>query len=241
MIGLAWPYAPLAARLATRGAVYGVQTPALTDARFEAPSLDDLARRYADEIVAVQPTGPYRLAGWSLGGVLAHAVAVELQERGHRVAQLALIDSIPRIDTDRFAQEMTENLQSIGVVADPATFGGELSWEAAESIARAVPSDLLDLDAERVQRLFATAVASPELINRHSPRVFDGDVRFFSAVAEHPTEADAAELWRPFVSGTIHTLFVPGGHGEMMEPAALDLIAPALASSEVGQGTGADA
>src|SRR5690606_301120 len=94
MFGLAWPYAPLAARLSARSAVYGVQTPALSEPGFVASSLADLARRYTDEIVAAAPGGRYRLIGWSLGGVLAHAVAVELQARGLQVEGLALIDSI---------------------------------------------------------------------------------------------------------------------------------------------------
>ncbi|WP_456239147.1 amino acid adenylation domain-containing protein [Rhodococcus artemisiae] len=233
MIGLAWTYAPLAARLDGPGAVYGVQTPVLTEPDFAGASLDDLARRYADEIVATVPDGPYRLLGWSLGGVLAHAVAVELQSRGLSVETLALIDSIPRIDNDRFESEISENLRTLGVEVDPGTLDGRLPHEAAEALVRAVPAELIELDIERVQRIFAAAMTSPDLINRHEPGVFTGDVEFFSAVEEHPTETDAADLWVPFVTGGIRTRFVPGQHGEMMEPAALDVIVPALDSDRV--------
>ncbi|MGX6508347.1 amino acid adenylation domain-containing protein [Rhodococcus sp. SJ-2] len=233
MIGLAWSYAPLAARLDGRGAVYGIQTPALTEPDFAGASLDDLARRYADEIVSTEPHGPYRLLGWSLGGVLAHAVAVELQSRGLSVDELALIDSIPQIDTDRFESEISENLRTLGVEVDPVTLDGQLPRAAAEALVGAIPAELIDLDVERVQRIFAAAMTSPDLINRHEPAVFAGDVKFFSAVAEHPTEADAADLWVPFVTGRVRTRFVPGGHGEMMEPLALDVIVPALGIGRV--------
>ncbi|MFD6860663.1 amino acid adenylation domain-containing protein, partial [Rhodococcus sp. NPDC060090] len=233
MIGLAWPYAQLAARLDGPGAVYGVQTPALTEPGFAGASLDDLARRYTDEIVATVPHGPYRLLGWSLGGVLAHAVAVELQTRNLRVESLVLIDSIPRIDTGRFESEISENLRVLGIEVEPETFDGQLPLEAAAALVRAVPAELIDLDIERVQRIFAAAMTSPDLINRHEPGVFAGDVEFFSAVEEHPTEADAADLWTPFVAGRIRTRFVPGEHGEMMEPSALDVIVPALGDDHV--------
>ncbi|WP_425300810.1 thioesterase domain-containing protein [Nocardia cyriacigeorgica] len=36
----------------------------------------------------MQPEGPYHLLGWSLGGVLAHAIAVLLQDQGQHVATL---------------------------------------------------------------------------------------------------------------------------------------------------------
>ena len=58
-------------------------------------------------------------------------------------------------------------------------------------------------------------------------------MEFFSATEDHPTEADAADLWEPFVSGRIRTRFVPGAHGEMMEPSAIEVIAPALDGAAV--------
>ncbi|WZU33671.1 Linear gramicidin synthase subunit D [Rhodococcus ruber] len=228
MIGLAWPYAALAARLAPGRPVFGLQTPALTDPGFVPTSIEALARRYADEIVRVRPGGPYRLAGWSLGGVLAHAVAVELQARGLRVEHLAMLDCIPRIDTDRFGAEFAENLRSLGVDVDPEALRDGLPPEAARAVAAAVPAELIDLDAQRVQRIFATAVLSPELINRHEPGLFAGDVAFFSARDEHPSEADAANLWAPHVTGRVRNRFVPGAHGAMMDPPALDVIVPEL-------------
>ncbi len=228
MIGLAWPYAPLAARLAPGRPVFGLQTPALTDPGFVPASIEALAQRYADEIARVRPEGPYRLAGWSLGGVLAHAVAVELQARGARVEHLAMLDCIPRIDTDRFGAEFAENLRSLGVDADPDALRDGLPAEAANAVAAAVPRELIELDAPRVQRIFAAAVLSPDLINRHEPGLFAGDVDFFSARDEHPTEADAAVLWVPYVSGRVRNRFVPGAHGAMMDPPALDVIVPAL-------------
>ncbi|MDX5455380.1 MAG: hypothetical protein LPK27_21840, partial [Rhodococcus sp. (in: high G+C Gram-positive bacteria)] len=92
----------------------------------------------------------------------------------------------------------------------------------------AVPTELIDLDAQRVQRIFAAAVLSPELINRHEPGLFAGDVEFFSARDEHPSEADAANLWVPYVTGRVRNRFVPGAHGAMMDPPALDVIVPEL-------------
>ena len=47
---------------------------------------------YLRRIRDVQPEGPYHLAGWSLGGLLAYQVAGLLAAAGERVALLALLD-----------------------------------------------------------------------------------------------------------------------------------------------------
>src|SRR5690606_16264642 len=92
-VPLAWCYAGLSHRIADRP-VYGVQSPVLTSPDSEVTTADTLADRYLREILRVQPDGPYHLLGWSLGGQLAHAVAVRLRDLGHEVALLAMLDSV---------------------------------------------------------------------------------------------------------------------------------------------------
>lgn len=58
--------------------------------------IEEMAADYAEQIRSVQPTGPYHLLGWSLGGVLAHAVATRLEELGEEVALLAVLDAYPQ-------------------------------------------------------------------------------------------------------------------------------------------------
>jgi amino acid adenylation domain-containing protein len=56
-------------------------------------SVEALARRYLPVIRGVQPHGPYRLGGWSGGGILAYEIAHQLLGEGDAVDFLALIDS----------------------------------------------------------------------------------------------------------------------------------------------------
>ena len=44
-------------------------------------------------IRAVQPTGPYRVAGWSFGGTLAYEIATQLIGVDQEVEFLGLIDT----------------------------------------------------------------------------------------------------------------------------------------------------
>ncbi|MFI6574196.1 amino acid adenylation domain-containing protein [Nocardiopsis sp. NPDC050513] len=54
---------------------------------------DDKAARYADLVESVQPEGPCRLFGYSLGGNLAFEVAKELEGRGRRVRDVVAMDA----------------------------------------------------------------------------------------------------------------------------------------------------
>jgi thioesterase domain-containing protein len=57
--------------------------------------VEDLARRYIDEIISVQPEGPYyHLLGLSFGGILAYEIAQQLTRRGADIPLLVLLDSV---------------------------------------------------------------------------------------------------------------------------------------------------
>lgn len=56
-------------------------------------SVEELARRYIDEMRAIQPRGPYAIAGHSFGGLVAYDMALQLSEMGERVASLCLLDT----------------------------------------------------------------------------------------------------------------------------------------------------
>ena len=53
----------------------------------------DMVERYADHMEAIQPTGPYAVLGYSLGGNIAFEVAQELERRGRQVADVLILDS----------------------------------------------------------------------------------------------------------------------------------------------------
>ena len=55
--------------------------------------IQDLAKRYVDDILRVQPKGPYRLAGFCFGGLVVVEIAHQLEQLGHEVVLLALFDA----------------------------------------------------------------------------------------------------------------------------------------------------
>ncbi|MGK3959668.1 type I polyketide synthase [Sorangium sp. So ce118] len=85
-------YADLARRLGTARPFYGIQARGLDDDAEPDDRIEVMAARYIEAIRAVQPSGPYLLGGWSLGGLVAFEMANQLERGGERVALLALID-----------------------------------------------------------------------------------------------------------------------------------------------------
>jgi amino acid adenylation domain-containing protein len=59
----------------------------------ELDSMDDLVDRLVRMMTEVQPEGPYRIAGWSAGGVFAYAVAERLIKMGRVVDFIGLLDT----------------------------------------------------------------------------------------------------------------------------------------------------
>ena len=58
-------------------------------------TLEEMGMDYLTQIRKIQPSGPYYLLGWSLGGLVAYSIATCLQEQGEQVALLALLDAYP--------------------------------------------------------------------------------------------------------------------------------------------------
>ncbi|WP_417629250.1 amino acid adenylation domain-containing protein [Nocardia lasii] len=228
MYGLSWCYAGLAQYIPARRPIFGLQSPALSEAGYLPGTLAEMARRYTAEIRAQQPHGPYRLMGWSLGGVLAHAVATELQQAGERVSLLAMLDSHPDIDVPDFHTAIRDGLAELGVdisKALPVAGVRELNDEALAALHAIIPPNMAVLTPERLRRIYRSAVRSAELIAEHRPAVYRGPLEYFSALGH---EAAAAN-WAPYVDGEIHDRPIPVVHDQMTSPQALAEIGPRLA------------
>ncbi|MEU7630994.1 non-ribosomal peptide synthase/polyketide synthase [Nocardia sp. NPDC049220] len=237
MYGLSWSYVGLAQFLPPEQPILGIQSPALSEEGYLPESLTEMARRYVAEIRAVQPAGPYRLLGWSLGGVVAHAVATELQAVGEQVALLAMLDSYPDVDVSDFRGAIRQGLAEIGIGADAISEDGdlhELGDEALNSLHASIPPELAVLTKERLRGIYRSAVRSVELIAEYRPEVYHGTLEYFSAGIGGPgqTAADlraAATRWRPYVAGDIVDRPIEANHQQMASPEALAEIGPQLA------------
>ena len=80
-------------------AVFGLQSKGLDGDAEPLQSISEMAQSYTQEIsctqeiLAQQPEGPYRIAGYCLGGTIAFQIARRLEAEGHQVEMVALLDT----------------------------------------------------------------------------------------------------------------------------------------------------
>lgn len=87
------PYKKLGAYFDKERPLYVFQDQRHADGEAAAHSIEDLAGLYRRELCRIQPIGPYLVAGFCLGGVVAFEIARQLRSHGEMVAHLVLIDS----------------------------------------------------------------------------------------------------------------------------------------------------
>ena len=97
-------YKPLARLLAPDQPVYGVRATARAGCQESSvqdnETVEAMAADYVREIRALQPEGPYRVGGSSLGGWMAYAVAAALRSQGQPV-MLLIFDTYPNCRVPR--------------------------------------------------------------------------------------------------------------------------------------------
>lgn len=73
--------------------VYGLQAKGINSDDTPHDSIEEMAAYYIDAIMAKNPEGPYALAGFSFGGVIAYEMNRQLIARGKTVKLLAMFDT----------------------------------------------------------------------------------------------------------------------------------------------------
>lgn len=87
-------YRDMAAGLPTDMPVHAIESTELdSSAPIEETSVEKTAASYVRTLLAAHPKGPFRLAGYSFGGVVAYEMACILAAKGHEIDFLGLLDT----------------------------------------------------------------------------------------------------------------------------------------------------
>ena len=131
-------YQPLLQLVPPSLPVWGVRSPEVAGAGQEPPDVASLAVRYADELTALLPARRLALFGWSLGGLIALALAAELESRDVE------LDFVEVWDCGVGTEEPLGDRESVRM-ALRASYGADLQEQHGELLAEVlslVPDDV---------------------------------------------------------------------------------------------------
>jgi acetoacetyl-CoA synthetase len=199
-------YAGLAAHLATDRPVRGVRL-RLTGPDGGHLPVEEVAAEAAARLQEVQPEGPFSLAGYSFGGLVAHAAARALVAAGREVAWLGLLDVRP----------------PHAALSEREVAGRR---RAARLRTLRTPDRVLEAVRRRLPRAPAaapTTPADPELAfftrseavgEAYRPGRFDGPVAYFLAEGSRQQVRPVLGAWQR-VTPRLAVVDVPGHHGDL--------------------------
>ncbi len=236
VVGLSWCYMGLLPHVDARYPLYGLQARGLRRPEPLPASMQEMAQDYTDQIRMAQPSGPYHLLGWSLGGNIAFAIGEELERRGEQVGSLIILDStLADLEAIALSNEawMVYNLVLAQFGYVPALTPADPAPEARMlELVRRRPG--LGLDEWPDQRLLALqrVIKNNVVVARtHQPGRLHCQLLLVSAIRNPPSVAEKVETWRSFVDGPIDAIELDCDHRHMLLPHLMPRLGPAISAA----------
>jgi acetoacetyl-CoA synthetase len=222
---------PLGKLVRSTRPIYAIQARGLDGADPPFDSLAQMASYYTDNIKDIQLRGPYLLAGYSFGGVVAFEMARQLRNAGEKVALLALLDSYTH------PQHWPASCR-VGVLCAKIKYRASLATrvpmrETINYYLRRL-QDMTGASRRKYARgLAPMSIADKQLLaavsrvrdgcyvawNQYRPNFYPGKITFLKAGRDWRWPQDPGKIWRDLADEfEIH--IVPGDHQEIVGLAA---------------------
>jgi aspartate racemase len=217
-------YRGLTRHLGAERSIYGLQAPGLADPERPLERVESMAKRYVEEIRALQPRGPYALAGHSMGGLIAFEMARQLHSVGERVAFLGLLDSDAEMRKPRtWYQRLRFRLDAVRVL--PRTERGPyLRRRLANWCARVVETVRRRHRQQASIPLVATdsvRAAMNRALLAYRPGKYPGAATVFRARLRSLMTFGRTLNWGRLAQGGVQVIDVPGDHLSMLQEGAV--------------------
>ncbi|MCK6233447.1 amino acid adenylation domain-containing protein [Stenotrophomonas indicatrix] len=231
--GIAWNYRALARALQPTRAVYGLQSPALDATQPLPGSIEAMANDYVQRVITLQPQGPIHLLGWSVGGILAQAMAVRLHDIGREVGELVLLDAYPsecwRAEPE---PDPIAALRALLAIAghDPDAHPELDDRERILAFLRRGGSALGSLPEVVLDGVVRAVTGTNRLIREHQHRPFVGTLAHVRAGRDHQARPQLqSALWKAHAL-QVDAIELPFLHAELTGRDAVAQLAPWLSA-----------
>ncbi|GIG88026.1 non-ribosomal peptide synthetase [Plantactinospora endophytica] len=225
--GLSWCYFRILEFLGTGRPVHALQARGFAEAVAGDPlpapprTVDEMAADYLAQIRKIQPAGPYHLAGWSFGGLVAHRMATRLEQEGDRVAALVVLDGYPEPPgAETASRPLREALHNVlGVPPDDAAGNArnpaELDGRVLDEVRRRFPP-LADANDHGIRAALRIGMNNLRLQYAFVPELLRGDMTLVAARSGNPS------TWQRFVAGRLTVLNLDVGHHDLFSTGAAE-------------------
>ena len=227
-------YAALARHLGPGQPFYGLQSRGVEGGEPLHGRVEAMAADYLAALRQAQPAGPYRLGGWSMGGLVAWEMARGLEAAGEAVELLALVDTpapaAAPADGPDAAASLAGFLLHLGLAPEqlPAAAGEadderlRRAWEAA----RAADAIAEGLELDRFARLWSVYRANVAAAAAYEPGPCAANLLLVMAGDRAAGAALERARWGALTTGAVRTAVVAGDHFSLVrEPAVRELAA----------------
>jgi thioesterase domain-containing protein len=223
------PFRELGEELGNVGQVLGLRAQGTEREERPRDDIRQMAAAYLFEMRKAQPTGPYRIAGWSLGGLIAYEIARQLSFDGERTELLVLIDSYA--PGTRAYDGFDGDVRSRAVSFTAELAGTGFPGDIPDPDRLIEPADLADPAEgaeQELRRRFQMYLAHSRAAARYRPgaRRLDVDrvVLLRATGQERPEGTSAALGWERFTGEQLTVLPADADHfSALRRPAVLTL------------------
>jgi len=230
--------------------LYGLQSRETNKELLPHTQIELMAAEYVAAIRAFQPIGPYYVAGWSMGGVIAFEMARQFQQQGQKLALVALMD--PEAPSEKpaqynwavllgsFATDLGLSMETLRASWDeisPLPSMQQLGrvWSLAKK-AKLIPADMTLMT---FRNLFDSFKTSAHTMRSYAGGLFEGRITLFrpenpieyigkEAPENYYTDEEPDAGWGRLAAQGVEVLTLPGQHYTMMQEPHVKVLAEKL-------------
>jgi amino acid adenylation domain-containing protein len=210
----------LARHMGTDQPFYALQPQGLDGKRPCLTSVAEMAERYIREIRRVQPEGPYRIGGYSFGGLVAFEMAQQLRAQEQEVSLLALFDTYPGKMESRASQ--MRNLSKLPL-KEAVIFLVKKGSFVLMTLRKRLELRMLPQALRNVRQACAKAAAGYDV------QPYDGQVTLFRVKEKSAGSLDDPyAIWWRVAAGGVDLREISGDHLSLLKEPQVRLLAEEL-------------